>query len=249
MNSKRNGKVALRTEGVWFAYREPDWILKDVSLACSLRNVMMIMGPSGSGKTTLLKVLAGILRPQRGKVEVLGVEIQGGISRELRPAIGYIPQQLGLVRSLTALENVLIGALSRIGPGRGLLGLFPGHEIEQARAALDLMGISHKVREKVFRLSGGERQRVAIARTLLQRPRLVLADEFVSDLDFPRAAEILTLMRRVAEKEDIAFVMNMHDAQLVQEFGDQVLMVSNGQILHECSAQEINLDRLTEVAR
>ncbi|GBD10865.1 Lipoprotein-releasing system ATP-binding protein LolD [bacterium HR23] len=239
----------LRADGVWFAYRRGVWVLKDVSLAVPEGSLAMVMGPSGSGKTTLLKVLAGLLRPQKGEVRILGAEVQRGMPRHLRPLVGYIPQQLGLVRNLTALENVLMGALGR---NRGLgvfLGLFPKHEVERARTALDLLGIAHKAHEKVFRLSGGERQRVAIARTLLQRPKVVLADEFVSDLDLPRAAEILRLMRQVGQREGMTFLMNMHEVQLVQEFGDQVFMLKEGQVRYQCVGSQVTWKLLQEVLR
>lgn len=241
--------VALQAEGVWFAYQRGVWVLRGVSLEVPQGSLSMVMGPSGAGKTTLLKVLAGLLRPQQGVVRILGAEVQRGVPRHLRPLVGYIPQQLGLVRNLTALENVLMGALGR---SRGLgvfLSLFPRHEVERARAALDLLGIAHKAHEKVFRLSGGERQRVAIARTLLQRPKVVLADEFVSDLDLPRAAEILRLMRQVGQREGMTFLMNMHEVQLVQEFGDQVFMVKDGQVRHQCLGRQVTWDLLQEVMR
>ena len=223
--------LALRAEGICFAYQGEEWVLKDISLSVPKGKATMIMGPSGSGKTTLMKVLAGILDPQRGRVEVLNHEIGKRTRRSLYSLIGYIPQQLGLVRNLTSLENVLMGALGRCGHGKVMLGLFPHHEIEQAQAALDLMGIGDKSSEKVFRLSGGQRQRVAIARTLLQRPRVVLADEFVSDLDLDLASEILRLMRQVAEREQMTFIANMHEPQLVREFADQVLLLDHGELV------------------
>ncbi len=226
------GKAALGAESIWFAYRGHEWVLKDVSLSVAQGKVTIITGPSGSGKTTLLKVLAGILQPQRGKVAFLAPASDG--QRPGRHSlVGYIPQQLGLVRNLTAVENVLMGALGRCGHGRTLLGLFPRREAQQAQLALETMGIAHKSHEKVFRLSGGERQRVAIARTLLQRPRVVLADELVSDLDLPLASEILGRMRQAAEREGLTFVMNMHDMQLVREFGDLVFVMNGGRIVRE----------------
>jgi phosphonate transport system ATP-binding protein len=191
----------------------------------------MIMGPSGTGKTTLLKLMAGILTPTRGRVEVLNHDVEKSSQRDLSVLIGYIPQQLGLVRNLTAIENVLMGSLGRCGHGKVLLGLFPSRETEQAQAALELMGIGSKRDEKVFRLSGGERQRVAIARTLLQRPRVVVADEFVSDLDMALALEILGRIRRAAEQEQITFVMSMHRQGLVREAAEQVFTLSQGQIM------------------
>ena len=173
-----NPEIALQANQVWFAYRNHDWVLRDVSLSIPSGKHMVIMGPSGSGKSTLLRVMAGILAPIRGCVSICNQRSDHRSQRELSSLIGYIPQQLGLVRNLTALENVLMGSLGRVGDGSALLGLFPRHEIDAARAALDMMGIAHKATEPVFCLSGGERQRVAIARTLLQHPRVVLADEF-----------------------------------------------------------------------
>lgn len=192
----------------------------------------MVMGPSGTGKTTLLKVLAGILAPARGMVEVLNHNIGDESRRSISSLIGYIPQQLGLVRNLTALENILMGALGRCGNGGVLFGLFPRAEIEKAQVALDLMGIADKAHEKVFRLSGGQRQRVAIARTLLQHPRVVVADEFVSDLDMALAYEILGRIRRAAEHEQITFIMSMHRQGLAREFADNVVTLKEGKAQH-----------------
>jgi phosphonate transport system ATP-binding protein len=93
------------------------------------------------------------------------------------------------------------------------------------------MGIGHKINEKVFRLRGGERQRVAIARTLLQRPRVIVADEFVSDLDMELAMEILERIRRAAAQEQLTFVMSMHRQGLVREFAANVLTLREGKVV------------------
>jgi phosphonate transport system ATP-binding protein len=215
---------------VWFAYREQDWVLRNVSLSIPAGQHTVIMGPSGTGKTTLLRVLAGILKPSDGRVYILGEPTHGLKPRQLSSLIGYIPQQLGLVRNLSALDNVLMGALGRIGDGKAVLGLFPREEIAKAQAALDLMGIAHKGSQQVFQMSGGERQRVAIARTLLQHPRIVIADEFASDLDLALASEILTRIRRAAARENITFIMSMHRIGLARQFGDDVLALKNAEI-------------------
>ena len=100
--------TVLRAEQIWYSYRKHDWILKNVSLAIPAATHTVIMGPSGTGKTTLLRVLAGILKPHRGRVTVFDQPVHERAQRELSSLIGYIPQQLGLVRNLSALDNVLI---------------------------------------------------------------------------------------------------------------------------------------------
>jgi len=239
--------IACRAEGVWFAYRQTDWVLKGVNLEVREAAFLTILGPSGSGKTTLIKVLAGLLKPQAGRVELLGQVLNNGVQPDLRQQVGYIPQQLGLVREMTALENVLLGGLGRM-PGIGpLLGIFPKHEVERAREYLAFLGIEHKAREKVYCLSGGERQRVAIARTLLQGPKVVFADEFVSDLDLPRAAQILQAMRELGRREGVAFVINLHDIPLVQELGDEVVVLKGGNVVLRGLARDVPSTRLYEV--
>jgi len=236
-----NGSVpyALQADRIWFAYRNHNWVLRDISLSIPAGKHTVIMGPSGTGKTTLLRVLAGILRSNEGRVSVFGQPTQELDRRRLSSLIGYIPQQLGLVRNLSALDNVLMGALGRVGDGQALLGLFPRDEIEKARAALDMMGIAHKSSEQVFHMSGGERQRVAIARTLLQHPRVVVADEFASDLDLAMAYEILGRIRNAAEKENITFIMSMHRIGLARQFGDEVLALQNAEIVRGFIGNEI----------
>jgi phosphonate transport system ATP-binding protein len=234
-----NAPIALNAEQVWFSYAHHDAVLKNVSLSIPAGKHTVIMGPSGTGKTTLLRVLAGILKPSRGRITVFNQPVDGRGQRELSSLIGYIPQQLGLVRNLSALNNVLMGALGRLGDAKSLLGLFPREEINAAHAALEMMGIDHKSAEQVFHLSGGERQRVAIARTLLQRPRIVIADEFASDLDLAMAYEILDRIRGAAEKEDITFIMSMHRIGLARRFGDEVLALQNGEIVRGFIGNEI----------
>lgn len=190
----------------------------------------MLLGASGSGKTTLLKVIKGLLRPQQG-------EVRWGLD----PAkeIAYIPQTLGLVKSSTVLENVLIGTLGTMGTVPSLLKVFPKREISKAKETLAMLGLGGKEGEKAFHLSGGERQRVAIARALMQRSQLILADEFVSQLDFMRSLEMMELVKKIS-LTGVTFILTTHDIELVPRYGHRAVFIKEGQIVHECSATMVN---------
>lgn len=223
--------IALRAEHVSFAYRDRHWVVDDITLEVPAGGCLVVLGPSGSGKTTLVKVLAGLRVPQRGSIEVLGARLGPGAAGP-RSQVGYIPQQLGLVRSLSALDNVLVGGLGRASGLGPLFGWFPRRERARALELLDFLGVADKADDQVFRLSGGQRQRVAIARTLFQRPQVVLADEFVSDLDLPRAKQVLTAMRDLGRREGIALVVNLHDIPLVGDLDGEVIILREGRIVH-----------------
>lgn len=220
--------VALSVHEAWSSYVPGRPVLRGVSLDADAGTVTMVLGMSGSGKTTLLKLCKGLLSPQRGEVRVLGEPVISTQRRRLDPRVAYIPQQLGLVRTLTALDNVVTGALSRVGTVRSVLRLMPESEVRQAREVLVRLGIGHKADEKVYALSGGERQRVAIARALMQQPRVVLADEFISDLDPLTSAEIMSIVREVVAS-GVAVVMTTHEMDVVRGHADHVIVLRDGE--------------------
>jgi phosphonate transport system ATP-binding protein len=187
----------------------------------------MLLGRSGCGKTTLLKSLQGLVRPQSGEVHS---EPDGK-----KKLTAYIPQSLGLVLGLTALDNVLTGALGRVGTLRSLAGLFPDEIVGDAKRLLVQMGLAHKERSIARSLSGGERQRVAIARALMARPKLILADEFVSQLDALTASEMLRMIRSLAA-QGTGFLITTHDPELACEFGDRILIMREGRLVYSAPA-------------
>jgi phosphonate transport system ATP-binding protein len=236
---------AIEVQDLWVSYNSARYALQRVDLRLEEGEVCMVLGPSGSGKSTLLKAIKGLLKPSRGRINAFGLEVSNGISgrlrRELGSRIAYVPQNLGLVRNLTVLENTLMGALSRTGTLTSLVKAFREEDVAEARERLRELGIAHKENEKVFHLSGGERQRVAIARALLQHPRLVLADEFVSQLDPMTTRDILDIVAATARR-GIAFLITSHEIELVAQFGDRAVFLRDGEKVHECPAREVNLD-------
>lgn len=226
----------------WYVPGRP--VLRDIELAVSPRSLCMILGPSGSGKSTLLKVIKGLVQPHAGTLSLFGEQVtatSGLRSRDrLRRLVAWIPQNLGLVRNMTVIDNVLTGALGRVGTVASLMGAFPLVLREEALATLESLGIRTKAEERVFSLSGGERQRVAIARALMQHPRLVLADEFVSQLDPLTTREMLDIVTSIA-RTGVTFLITSHEVELVAEYGDRVVVLRDGRKIHEGAANAFTL--------
>ena len=231
-----DSRPALEATDLWFSYRAGHPVLRGVSLTAEAGEITMVLGVSGSGKTTLLKLCNGLLAPQRGAVRVLGEPVVATRRRRLDPRVAYIPQQLGLVRNLGVLDNVLTGALGRVPELPSLVGRLPTAELRRAQELLLRLGIGHKADDKVYALSGGERQRVAIARALMQEPRLLLADEFVSQLDVLTSRDILTTVRGIAG-EGVAVVVATHEMELVDRFADAAVVLRDGEKVLDRRAQ------------
>lgn len=217
--------VVLR--GVEFSYGELK-ILRGVSLDVDAGGAIAIMGRSGSGKTTLLKIIAGLLRPERGFVRVLGVDIYRDGSRHIRGRIAYIPQNIGLIEGASALYNVLIARA----PERSLrfiTGFWSRGDVRDAMEALRIVGLDGKARIRVDRLSGGERQRVAIARALFQRASIVLADEPVSNLDRDTAENLVRILASLSRK-GVTVISVLHDLDLALSYFNRVYVLSDGRL-------------------
>jgi ABC-type phosphate/phosphonate transport system ATPase subunit len=235
----------LTAEDIWFGYDRGAPLLRGVSLAVERGSMTMVLGRSGSGKTTLLKILKGLIRPHRGVVRLL---VQREDATTARDRIAYVPQTLGLVRTSTALENTLVGALSRTGTVRSLLKWFSREALDEARSILTRLGLGEKVDTPAHRLSGGERQRVAIARALMQRPALVLADEFVSQLDPATSEDVLRLMRDVTTA-GVSLVVTTHETDVVSEFADRVVVLRDGRIAFEGPPALLSRRKIAELVR
>ena len=173
---------------------------------------VLLMGQSGCGKTTLLHVIAGISRPDSGNVEIAGTEItrlsEAEGDRFRAQHLGYVFQTFNLLAGFSALENVLLGMS------------FAGRRPDAARAKelLSRVGLAHRLTHKPAALSVGEQQRVAVARALINRPKLLLADEPTANVDARNQQQIVELIRQTCREENIALLMVSHWPQLAEQF-------------------------------
>ena len=201
-----------------------------------------LVGHNGAGKSTLLRVLSGFTRPTAGQVLVLGVRLDTRLPparlRALRGEAGQVLQGLHLVPRLSALENVLIGSLGRVSGWRSWVRRYPAHECERACAALATVGMLDKASMRTDGLSGGERQKVAIARVLVQAPRLILADEPTAALDPAAAQEICRVLGTATAGATLVSVV--HNTALLPLLADRVIGLRQGRVVFDLPQTQVD---------
>lgn len=231
--------VSLRGVTVSFAASR---VLADVNLQVGAGERVALVGPSGAGKTTLLRLCNGTVAPSAGEVRVLGQRLSGCTPRQVRDVrrrIGTIYQQLHLVEPLRVIHNVNAGRLGSWSLPRALWSLVKPLEVDAARQALSQIGVQDKIFERTDRLSGGERQRVALARVLVQRPELILADEPVSSLDPARSDEVMDLLTRVVTGGRRTLIVSLHDFRVARRCCDRVVGIRAGRVFFDLPAGEV----------
>ena len=192
-------------------------LVQDVSLEVRSGEIIAVLGQSGIGKTTLIRTIAGLVQPRQGSVE-LKLPEHGGL--------GYIPQRLGLVRHASVYHNVSLGA-------RASVPWFKGNREERARrvtSAIAAMGLEEKTREPIRRLSGGQLRRVATARALAQQPKLLLADEFLSELDHTTVDVVVDAVKTLTD-DGHSLVMVEHHEENVEMIATRIWLIENQQLI------------------
>lgn len=243
-------KRAIRMQGV-VAHAGGHVLLDGIDLSVAQGERLAIVGHNGAGKSSLLKLMTGIVHPSHGEIDVLGFPMQRPLPsrdlRRLRAEVGQVFQGLHLVRRLTVLENVLLGSLARNRSPLTWARLFPREEVRKAEAALQQVGLIGKASARADSLSGGERQKTAIARMLLQAPRLILADEPTAALDPLAAADIAAMLSGLAKRQNMTLVTVVHDPGLLAVLADRVIGMRQGRIVFDLPVAEADDGRLNRL--
>jgi len=220
-------KSIIQMNNVWASYDAKNYILKEITLSIDRGTNYAIVGQSGSGKSTLLKLINGIMIPSKGQVkfDYQTPDQKNKTFKKIMSKIGYIPQNLGLVKNISVMDNILIGALPRISKLKSFFKSFPEKEIREAENILKLVGLTGKEERKAYMLSGGEKRRVAIARALMQKPTVLLADEIVSELDHVTTREIMDLVADAQHKFNLTAVMVYANRVAVIKEGQKILEI------------------------
>jgi putative ABC transport system ATP-binding protein len=194
-------------------------VLRGVSLAVDSGETVAVVGPSGSGKSTMMMIAAGLERPSTGKVEVAGRDLgpldEDALARFRRETTGIVFQNFHLVPTMTALENVAVP----------LEFARRSDAFDRARAALESVGLGHRLTHYPGQLSGGEQQRAALARAVVGEPKLLLADEPTGNLDRETGSHVIDLIFAMAERHAATLVLITHDPAISARCAREVRML------------------------
>ena len=204
---------------------EPLTVLRGVDLAVNHGEIVCVMGPSGSGKSTLLNIVGGLDRPTSGSVIIDGEDLAAMDDERLavyrRQQVGFVFQSFNLIPTMTARRNVELPLV--------FAGISPEQRGERAAAALESVGLGHRIDHRPTELSGGEQQRVAIARAVVNEPAIMLADEPTGNLDTRTGLEILELMRQMNEAGR-TLLITTHDRAIAEAVADRIVTIVDGSI-------------------
>ena len=221
--------------------------LTNVNLKVKKGEFLSILGPSGSGKTTLLRSINGLESIDSGKIFFDNEKINNNNLFEVQKKTGMIFQEFNLVNNLSAINNVLTGLLNSSSKFFSMFYLFTKDQKLEALKSLETVGLLEKAYERVDELSGGQRQRIGIARAIIKKPKLLLADEPVASLD-PKAADlIMSLLKKINKEFNITVICNLHQVDLASKYSDRVVGLLDGEIMFDKTPSNINKISIGEI--
>jgi phosphonate transport system ATP-binding protein len=222
--------------------------LSSLSLFVKKGERVALIGPSGAGKSTLLNVLSLSNASETGTLMIDGQPPSFYRNRKVRAKkIGVIRQQFDLINALPVVHNVLAGKLADWSLFKSLLSLVIPQEKEMAEQALVRVGLKHKMLEHTGSLSGGEQQRVALARLLVQKPELILADEPVASLDPARAEDVLEILTKLVQEENQTLITSLHSVEYAKKYFTRVIGLRQGAIVFDLPVEQLTDHLLKEL--
>jgi iron complex transport system ATP-binding protein len=231
--------MILDVQGVSFSYRSQP-VLRELTFRVDDGELLAILGPNGVGKTTALKCINAILKPRRGAILLEETDVLRARIDEIARSMSYVAQRVEPAR-LTAFDAVLIGRKPH------LRGRVSEHDVRLVDAALKRLHMTDLALRYVDEMSGGELQKVAIARALVQEPKLLLLDEPTSSLDLRNQIEILSLIRRVVAEHHVAAIMTMHDLNTALRFAHKFLLLKDGAVYAAGGVNDMRADLIEAV--
>ena len=221
--------------------------LKGVDLKINKGEFVSILGPSGSGKTTLLRTINGLETSNGGEIYFDNKKVNNNNISEVQKKTGMIFQEFNLVNNLSAINNVLTGLLNSSNKFLSLFYLFSKEQKIEALRSLETVGLLEKSHNRSDELSGGQRQRVGIARAIIKKPLLLLADEPVASLDPKSSNLILSLLKKINQEFGTTILCNLHQVDLAKKYSDRVVGLVDGKIIFNEKSNNINESYLKKI--
>lgn len=216
--------------------------LQDVTLDVLDGTFVGVIGRSGAGKSTLLRCINRLVDPTAGKVLFDGLDVtslHGKALRDWRASCGMIFQQFNLAGRLDVMTNVLMGRINALNTFSAMLEVWPAAEKMKAIRALDQLDLADLASQRAESLSGGQQQRVAIARTLIQNPRIILADEPVASLDPRNTQAVMDALKKLNEQSGITVLCNLHSLELARSYCSRLIGMKAGRVVFDGSPEAL----------
>jgi phosphonate transport system ATP-binding protein len=249
MTSSTTPLWLIKTDRLAVTYPNGFQALQPTSLSIQPGEFVVLLGASGAGKSTLLRSLNGLVTPTAGDIVLSDLERPQRDARSLREhrrQTGMVFQQHHLIGRQTVLANVLMGRLATRSTWQALLPWTRNDKL-LALEALDRVGLADKAMTRADALSGGQQQRVGIARALIQKPRLMLADEPVASLDPVTAENVLTLLHDICKTDRLTAVVSLHQVDYAKRFADRIVGLNNGSVVFDGKPDalaDVDIERL-----
>ncbi len=221
-----------------------------VSLDIAPGQFVGVIGRSGAGKSTLLRLVNRLIDPSAGRIEFDGVDVtalRGKALRGWRRHCAMIFQQFNLVDRIDVLTNVLVGRLAGHGLISSMAMRFSDEERTMAIGALDRLGIANQALKRAGTLSGGQQQRVAIARTSVQEPRILLADEPIASLDPGNASRVMDALRSINRDDGLTVLVNLHTLDTARTYCDRIVAMREGRVMFDGTARQLTDDTVRDI--
>ena len=230
------GEKLLKIENLSKSYNAQTQALADVNITLDKGEFVVVIGPSGAGKSTLIRCINRMIEPTEGKIVFDGTEITSMNNRQMRKVrtqIGMIFQNYNLIDRTSVRKNVLHGRLGQMSFWESVFGLYRQADVETAMHLLEQTGLAEQKYKRADELSGGQMQRVGICRSLIQNPKLILADEPIASLD-PKSAEIvMEALYQMTTSRGLTCVVNLHQVDFAKKYATRIIGIKAGHVVYD----------------
>lgn len=241
----------IRIENLNHTYKNrKEGAIRNLSLHIKKKESLVIIGSSGSGKSTLFDCISRLIEPTSGRIYVEGEDILSypiKKARKIRGNIGMVFQNFNLIERDSVLKNVLNGRLKYNTSFQTIFGRFSKEDYDIARDSIRCVELEEYENERVANLSGGQKQRVAIARTLAQKSKIILADEPVSNLDPKLMKEILDLLNKICIEKEITLITSLHFIELAKKYASRIIGMKEGKIVFDGKPEELTEENIIDI--